>query len=101
LHNPPGFHLHDSLCTKPLESLNFRVDVIGFDIEVHATWVINALYLDVQTAWPGIEPSVVVLTGTIQTQCPVAKRLPPELSSNIEVAALTIDDQAPQLATMH
>jgi hypothetical protein len=47
-HHPPGANLFDALRSQFFKSLYFRLDVVGFNVEMHTTGMFDGLYLDVQ-----------------------------------------------------
>ncbi len=51
LHDPPASTwIADARGAQRLQAAGFRVDVIGFDIQVQARLVLDALHFDMQSA---------------------------------------------------
>src|SRR5437868_9831325 len=69
-------------------------DIVGFDVDVGATLVIDALDLDAELDRPGRERPVVAARARMVWIDRPAQRLCPEARGTIDVVGLAIDQQA-------
>ena len=77
--------------TEFFQARDFRVDVVGFDVEVHAAFVFDALQLDHWLARRGRELTIVVAAaGMIQVHR-ASERRGPEAGRGIDVFDIAVD----------
>jgi hypothetical protein len=52
-HNPPGLYGRFPTRSEFLQPLDFRLDIIGFDVQMHAAGVMHPLESEIQPPSPG------------------------------------------------
>jgi hypothetical protein len=100
-HYPPGMYRLDALGAQFFQPADFRLDIVGFNVEVHAARVAHNLHLDLQ-AMLGVDESLVglALAGR-QLSDRHAESAAPELGGGAEVLGLAINDETAEFAFVH
>src|SRR6516165_7618114 len=99
-HHTPGLDRADSPRAEHLETAHLRLDVVGFDIEVHAAFVLYLLDLDVRLIGGGIQSAV---QRVRRGRGPNAKseRRRPEARRAVQIIAAAVDDEAREATLVH
>src|SRR5215469_11776385 len=100
LHHAPGLHHADAAGAESLEAARLGLDVVGFDVQVHAARVRHLLYFDVHLIGCGVERAVQRVGG-----CPGLDRQPerrtPEARGRLQIVGTTVDDESGEAALVH
>src|ERR1700735_3663080 len=94
LQGPPGVDCLDALCTEVFQPFDFSLDVVGLDIEVHATWMAYRLHLDVKAMLMIHELLVDRALPARQGAHRQPQCASPKIRRPVEVQGLTINDEA-------
>ncbi len=101
LQDPPVADLLHATRAQVLEALHFGLDVIRDEIEVQAARVGNALHLDVQAVFPGLERHITgVFLGGGGPQLATQRRCP-EIGCAAQIVDLAVDDEAGKGTAVH
>src|SRR6267142_3279546 len=101
LHDPPRANLRNALRAQLLEPFHLSLDIIGLNVQVYATGVLNLLHFYVQIVGRRIEEPVTGVLGTGRLLQRVAQRLAPEARGLIDVIGTAVDDEPRESALVH
>src|SRR5690349_3716590 len=101
LHHVPAAHRADAFCAEPLEPRHLRLDIVGFDVEVHAALVPDPLHLEMRLVGSGGEGTVLRVGGVRRRTQLEAEGGAPEARGGLQVVALAVDDETCETALVH
>src|SRR5262249_13591282 len=84
-----------------LEAFHLGLDVIGLDVEMYTTGMVDPLHLDVQLILLRFEQPIARVIGTGRLPDGMTQRLAPEAGSLIQVIRTAIDDKSGKSALVH
>jgi hypothetical protein len=100
-HHPPALDEGDLLRPELLQARGFGIDVVGFDVQVHADGWSTFLHFDMQLAGRVAEHLVGARYVTrIGVGDAHAEGLAPERRGGIEIARLAVDDETGEAAAV-
>src|SRR5579863_9545219 len=92
-HHPPGMYRLDALGAQFFQPADLGLDIVGFNVEMHAARVAHYLHLDVQAMLGVDEPLVGLALAGSQFAHRHTERAAPELGGGAEVLGLAINDE--------
>src|SRR5437764_7337416 len=101
LHHHPALEAPVHACAQLFQPRDFARDVVGFDIEVDAAFVLHALNLHAEFARRRLQHAVVAAAaGMLRIDRP-AERFGPEAGGRVDIVGLATDQQALDARAMH
>src|SRR5579862_5395623 len=91
LHDPPAVDCLDALRAEFFQPCHFRLDIVGFDIEVHPARMTYRLDFDVQAMLMVYQLLVDLALAARQGAHRQSERVSPKIRRPIEIQGLAID----------
>jgi hypothetical protein len=100
-HDDPSFHALVNFRAEFLEAGDLGRNVVGLDIDVHATLALHALDLNAEFVRRGLEHAVIAAAAGMIWIDGAAQRLGPEPGRRIDIIGLAVNQQAIEARAMH
>jgi lactoylglutathione lyase len=91
----------DPLSAQSFQATYLGLDVIGFNIEMHATWMVHLLNFDMQAVMCIVETPVYLAFSARKLPLRHAERAAPKPGGRRQIIRPAVDDESAQFAFMH
>ncbi len=94
-------HEFDAVCAQRFQALNFGIDIVRLDIQMHAIRMINLLQQDHWFVGGGLQLRVFAVAIFVGIGDRLAQCATPEFDGRREIFKLAVDHDVAQSALMH
>jgi len=101
LHHDPTIQAINRLRSQSFQACNPRGNIVGFNIDMHPTFVFDTLDLHNRFIWRCLQHAVVAATAWMIEICRTPQRCCPELGGLINIRCAAIDQNRTKTGIVH